>query len=254
MNVTEALKKRIIAEVNWPLCLSRDHTELGDDYPAVDRLPPDMFDDAHDLEAFGERGPDSSPEHPGRPESLAILGTYRWMASPGVITLYRTNIEAYWRSLLKHAQHHYPFIYREEAERVLHLIVHSVYQHERFHYVCDFSRRLFGSSFDRWHEEALAGAMEWHWLKTQGAWNKFFGRMHPMIRRLVVHQLFHRTSRGYRDWGKYIVLADFNNAVRDYLCSQSSQLFADSDLDFGRWLVSHVPDDGNNAWVERIGF
>ena len=63
---------------------------------------------------------------------------YQHMHSPSVITLYRGNIDAYWRSLLSHVQRQYPFIDSKDAERVLQLIVQSEYRHERFHYVWDF--------------------------------------------------------------------------------------------------------------------
>lgn len=114
------------------------------------------------LEVFQLCELDSAERFPESPQSLSFLGTYQWMASPGVITLYRGNIEAYWKSLLKHGHRHFPFATDEDALRVLTLVVPSVYQHERFRCICDFFRRLFGGRFDRLHEESLAVAHTWH--------------------------------------------------------------------------------------------
>src|ERR1035437_4645082 len=166
VNIADALIKQIRADSSWmtPAQVCDD-----DQLPEELLLPEGIFDGAPELDVFRKRDPDSiDGEGPQTPGSTILLGTYQHMHSPGVITLYRHNIEAYWRSLLKHAQKQYPFIYAKDADRVLHQVMHGVYQHERFHYVCDFCRRLFNGSIDRWHEEALAVAAEWDWLKTKG--------------------------------------------------------------------------------------
>ena len=175
------------------------------------------------------------------------------MGSPGMITLYRGNIEGYWKSLIRHAQRQFPFVTTKDAERVLQLLVYSVYQHERFHYVCDFCRRLLGGSFDRWHEEALAVAWEWQWLRSQDRWNSFYGLMHPTLRRIVVQAMFNHRSPGYRDWRLFANQTVFHDAVTAYLYPASAQTFAGTAFNFGAWAVAHVPDDANRAWDEQIG-
>ncbi len=249
MTIADTLIKNILAD--HPL-RSRDMDPVPpDSAPLDDLLDPDFFLDGPDIEVFLDRAPDSGEDFPEEPGPWSVLGTYHHMASPGLITLYRRNIEAYWMSLLRHARRQFPFITHQDAERMLRLVTHSVYQHERFHYLCDFSRQLLGGQFDHWHEEGLAVAHEWHWQKGQ-AWNSDSGRMHPSLRRIVMHTMFNHRGRGYRDWRQYAVLADFHAAVTAYLGSHVSPTLAGTAFNLGAWLVAHGADEGNKGWEERI--
>jgi len=251
MSIADTLIKQILADSKWlkPAPLSGD-----DQFPEEPLLSTDFFVDAIELDEFRDREPDSFDEpHQLEVEPRALLGSYHHMHSPGVITLYRNNIEAYWRSLLSHAYKQFPFISRKDAERVLHLLAHSVYEHERFHYMCDFCRKLFGSSFDRWHEEALAVAREWHLLKAQQQnGNSTFSRIHPTLSRVIVRDMFAHTSRGYRDWSLFANPDTFIFAVRDYVHPGAAQLFAATNFDFGTWVLNHIGTDSNIAWTEQI--
>lgn len=250
MTIADVLIKQILAETPWH---TPEQTCPDDEMPAEELLPEGVFADAPDMEIFRHRLPDCGDESWENNEEIILLGRYQWMHSPGVITLYRRNIEACWHSLIKHAQKQFPFISREDAKRVLQLLVNAVYQHERFHYVCDFSRHLFNSPFDRLHEEALAVAHEWQWLKSQDSGNTTYGRIHPTLRRIVVAEMFNHQSPGYCDWRLFAAQASFYNAVRDYLHPGAAQIFAGTDFDFGRWVAGNVLDDGNKAWIERVG-
>lgn len=248
MNIVNTVVNQIMAEL--PKLKSMENPEY-EAPPFVDLLPDDFLDGAPDLEVFQNPEPDSVESISNTPQNL--LGLYIWMHSPGTIVLFKNNHDAYWRSLLKYAWRHFPFIDRASAERVLRLSVNVTYQHERFHYICDFSRRLFGTSFDRWHEEALAVAYSWRWVKSQENENAHVGRLHPTLRHIVVKERFNYSSRGYRDWRQFADPSVFHAAVRDYLCPQSAHLFTNCpQLDFGRWLVQHVADDQNPAWWEEI--
>lgn len=250
MSLAETLIKTILNDAP----IRRQNTFFSaDEVPDDGLLPTGIFDDAPDLDVFHDRAPDSNELFPETPESLSLLGTYQWMASPGIITLYRGNINAYWKSLIRHAQRQFPFITLKDAERIVQLLVYTVYQHERFHYVCDFCRRLFGGSFDRWHEEALAVAWEWQWLKSQDRWNSFYGLMHPTLRRIVVQDMFDHRAPGYRDWRQFANQNNFYDAVTAYLYPASIQTFNGTSFNFGAWAVAHVPDDNNRAWEEQIG-
>lgn len=249
MTITDTLIKQVLADSRIQ---RREDAVLADQAPDDCLLPLGIFDDASDLDVFRERAPDSSESFPDSPDSLSVLGSYQWMASSGVITLYRGNIETYWKSLIRRAQRQFPFVTAKDAERILQLLVYSVYQHERFHYVCDFCRRLFGGTFDRWHEEAVAVAWEWQWLRSQDRWNSFYGLMHPTLRRIVVNAMFDHRAPGYRDWRQFANPTTFHDAVTAYLHPASAQIFADTEFNFGAWVVAHVPDDSNHAWEERI--
>ena len=250
MTIADNLIKKILTDISW----SPPMETYGDDQLPVEALLPEgIFEDALDVDVFSDREPDSLEESGSENiGSICLLGTYHHMHSPGVITLYRNNIEAYWRSLLKHAHRQFPFLHQADAERVLHVVVQAVYRHERFHYVCDFCRRLFGSSFDRWHEEALAVAFEWHWLKAE-IWSSPVARMHPMLSHIVVDAMFRHTSKGYRDWRLFANASTFSIAVGDYVHPKAASIFAGTNLDFGRWVLSHIADDGNKGWEEKIG-
>lgn len=250
MNVADSLIKQILADVQTR---PRGSPLPDDEAPEDDLLPSGIFSDALDLETFRARAPDSGEQFPDPPESPAVLGTYRHMSSPGLITLYRGNIEAYWKSIVNHAQMKFPFVTTKDVERILQLLVHLVYHHERFHYVCDFSRRLFGSNVNRLHEEALAVAREWQWFRANSGGASSFGRIHPTLGRIVVRALFDQRAPGYRDWRNYASAAAFDDAVTAYLLPASIQMFAGTKFNFGRWAVDHVPDDSNNAWEESIG-
>jgi len=257
MNIVDMLVNSIISDTKWLI----QQEESGDIFPIDDCFLPGSFDDAQELDVFQNPEPDTEDSHlvlenePYYIEDtdvhISILGTYTHISSPGIITLNKNNIAAYWKSLLKYAQRSYPFIYPREAERILRLVVQSVYEHERFHYLCDFSRRLFNSTQDRLLEEALAVAATWHWM-NQLKGSPEFDSIHPRLRRTIVQQRFQYTSHGYRDWHNYADATKFHDAVRDYLCPQASQVFATCGLDFGRWLLSSIPDDGNMACLARI--
>lgn len=250
MSIADTLIRQILSSSLPP----RHAADLADDkIPEEDLVPLGLFDDSPDLEVFLDREPDTGEEFPQHPESLSLLGYYRPMSSPGLLTLCRGNIEAYWKSLIRQGQRHYPFITLKDSERVLQLLVYSVYQHERFHYVCDFSRRLVQGPISRLHEEALAVAWEWQWLRSQDRWNNFYGLINPTLRRIVVQAMFNHRSPGYRDWRQFAAKTVFYDAVTAYLHPAAQQTFNGTSFNFGAWAVTHVPDDSNRAWEERIG-
>lgn len=247
MNIADILIKQIFSD---PIPLRREDMLLSDQLPSIELIAPEFFADALDLEVFQHCEPDSG-EYFTEEAPISLLGSYQWMSSPGVIKLYRGNIEAYWKCLLKMAHQHFPFMTVEDIRYILSLVTHSVYQHERFHYVCDFCRRVFSSQFDCLHEEALAVAHTWHWLHVQGG-NTTYGRLHPMLRRAIVHARFDYRSPGYRDWRQFSTPANFHAAITDYLDPRSRGIFAGTDFNFARWALTHVPDDSNRAWEEMI--
>lgn len=249
MSIADTLIKRILAD---QIMFVRSEDALPPDAaPVDDLLPIEVYRDAPDIEVFLTREPDSGEAFTETPDAWSVLGTYRHMASPGRITLYRLNIEAYWKSLLRDAHRQFPFITTKDAERVLSLLTQSVYQHERFHYICDFSRQLLGGSFDRWHEEGLAVAHEWHWQKGLG-WNSVAGLMHPTLRRIVTQRMFDHQSKGYKDWRHYALLAHFHAAVASYLFPNIPLALSETSFNCGAWLVAHGADEGNKAWEEQI--
>lgn len=252
MSIAHTLIKQILA--NNDLRNHYNDYDVSHNIESEDGIVlPDLFFDAPELHVFHERNPDSAEEFSDDPSKYSVLGTYRWMASPGMITLYSRNIEAYWKSLLRHANRQFPFITTKDSERVLIMLVRSVYQHERFHYLCDFCRRMLGNStFDRWHEEALAVAWESHWLKSQSSWNTFYGLMHPTLRRIVIQDLFDHHAPGYRDWRQFANRQDFHDAVTAYLYPANAKFFAGTAFNFAEWALTHVPDDNNRAWDEQI--
>lgn len=249
MNIVEMLVNKIISETQWP---TREK-ESGDIYPVDDCFPEEIFHDAPDLEVFQYPEPDTMENRNDITEvPRSLLGSYTRMASPGIITLYADNIASYWKSLLRHTQRSYPFLYPREAERILRLIVQSVYEHERFHYLCDFARRVFKeTSHDREHEEALAVAATWHWV------NKIkdspdFDNLHPKVRREIVRKRFQYRSPGYRDWGNYSDRKIFHDATSEYLFPSAAAMFSTCGLELSQWLLATAFDAKNMACIARI--
>jgi len=68
-----------------------------------------------------------------------------------------------------------------------------------------------------------------------------------------VDAMFRHTSKGYRDWRLFANASTFSIAVGDYVHPQAASIFAGTNLDFGRWVLSHIADDGNKGWEEKIG-
>lgn len=249
MNIVDMLINKIISETEWPTRMK----ESGDIYPVDDCFPHEIFHDAPDLEVFQYPEPDTMEDRSDITEvPRSLLGSYTRMASPGLITLYADNIAAYWKSLLRHTQSSYPFLYPREAERILRLIVQSVYEHERFHYLCDFARRVFKeTSHDRLHEEALAVAATWHWMNKMKD-SQEFEKLHPKVRREIVRKIFQYRSPGYRDWGNYSDRKIFHDATSEYLFPSAATMFSTCGLDLSQWLLATASDAKNMACIARI--
>jgi hypothetical protein len=249
-------------------CNQRERSDWDEDSLFDDcYFSPECFEDAPDIEIFLDREPDAGPyfaeeqEEQGDAVKPSVLGTYQPMASPGLITLYQRNIEAFWKSLLHQAYRHVRIITNKDAEHVLKLLVYSVYQHERFHFVCDFSRQLMGChGYFPYHgprdillEEALAVAFEWHWIKEAYSWNNYLGLMHPSVRRIVIQAMFNHHSPGYSDWRLYMAKQDFHDAVSEHLLFPYCQSRLNHwGFNYGAWAINRIVDDKNPAWEERI--
>ena len=84
MAIAENLIKQILADV---LTRRSEKPIAADAAPDDGLLQLAIVDNAQELEGFYERAPDSGESFPEVPSSLAVLGTYQWMASPGIIGL-----------------------------------------------------------------------------------------------------------------------------------------------------------------------
>ena len=188
-----------------------------------------------------------------------LLGSYRPMSSPGMITLYSDNLSKYSRCVLtwcyRAAQFPTDMV---TVKQVVSLIVFSTYEHERFHYICDFWRQLASPpvNYDPLFEEALATAREWHWIADQRITPGSF--VYGMEQSLLIplrDRLFANLSAGYRDYIEYTDRDKFEREVTQYLrgtpAPRSRAPFdRQNGFNFGKWVVAHTADALDRAWKE----
>ncbi len=186
-----------------------DIGEVEIDSREIDRFP--------DPEEFTNPKPDIEWEGPL--EGSDILGSYRPMRSPGVITLYPRNLSSFFWSMIKacYRKARINFITKLDMERVLHLVVTKTYQHELFHFGSDVLRNLFNSNFDPLNEEALAVAYSRLQILTARAnGNTQIGRLNGVIYHTVIREAFHYNSPGYKDWVNFSDEWDLKQGLLDY--------------------------------------
>jgi hypothetical protein len=187
-------------------------SEMGE--MEIDSLEIDRFPDP---EEFVNPKPDIESEGPLKGRD--VLGSYRPMRSPGVITLYPQNLSNFFWSMIKscYRKARINFITRPDMERVLHLVVTKTYQHELFHFGSDVLRTLFASNFDPFKEEALAVAYaRQQILLSRANGNSQIGRLDGVIFHTVLREAFQYRSLGYREWVNFSDEWDFKQGLLDY--------------------------------------
>ncbi|WP_027717472.1 hypothetical protein [Desulfovirgula thermocuniculi] len=204
-------------------------------------------------EPFGipEGAPIYLPEHAvaaitrmePHPEAVAaegeeVLGTYRRMKSPGIITLYWERIGSlFWHHILS-LLHSGWRIRRADLCALATVAVAKTYVHEVFHFFADICRHLFGSAYERDQEEALAVAASYRhicrtWLEG--------GVKHPVSKPLLgefVSRIFTYTGPGYRDWHLYQSEHTFCRGIVDYLGPPAAGFLEGNGIDVASILLA----------------
>jgi hypothetical protein len=183
-----------------------------------------------------------------------VLGTYRPMKSPGMITLYWDKIgSVFWRGVVEMRRAGLPVEHRD-LKRLATVAVYKTYSHERFHFFCDVTRRLFGGQIDHLDEEALAVAASYHAIEgARSQWNSSAGLLGEAPYRFFVQRIFAYTAPGYRDWVSFQTKAAFEDGLAHYVVPPPTRDFlTTSGVDLPPVLLSMQRSLQNGAVVERL--
>lgn len=189
------------------------------------------------------------------PEAVSILGSYRPMRSPGLITLNADNLtQFFWRIALDINRALPDIQWQEEDLYVLsEWVVDKTFWHERFHHSMDILRHLFNvQTFSSLHEEALAVAYSRYQLAEE----------HPRYRhnrikgpQAVIWDEFMKlayqyTSAGYRDWTQYGDLTSLKPGICDYLAPTRSNWLKSVRIPVSDMVFQLLPVE--NGYEERV--
>lgn len=178
-------------------------------------LPYDHFGVVHE-EDFSHHVPDwemlpspaqilgEMPPDVGYEVSPIVLGSYRPMRSPGLITLYSDNLHRFYWSVVREIFRRLPrFSFsKQDLEFLVDFIVEKTWHHELFHHSMEVLRRLVnGQSFIP-HEESLAVAYSRQCLREK-SWNSKIGRLSKVLFNHVMVVAFQGYSSPYDDWPRY---------------------------------------------------
>ena len=197
-------------------------------------------------------------EYPLRVEQVLVegedvLGCYRAMNSPGLITLYWERIgQFFWQIALDINRMGY-YMESQDFERMAHMAVYKTYTHEQFHHFCDVARYLCGSTKDRMTEEALAVAWSYRQVQAQrGTWQSKEARLSSPFYSEMMRRMYRYTGPGYRDWVQYQTEDDFLDGIARYLGSAHKDFLSTSGLNVGRILLAMVNEVKDKGVVEEV--
>lgn len=182
-----------------------------------------------------------------------LLGEYLPMKSPGKIILFSNTMASFFWELAYRISTAGYYMERKDLERMAHMVVLKTYTHEQFHHFADVARYLFGGSFDRNIEEALAVA--WSRKKLQelrAVWSTKEARLATPIYHELLISMYRYTSKGYRDWVLYQSDAEFLTAAAEYLGGPNKDFLVKSGIDVGQVLLSVLGEVKNKGVIEQI--
>lgn len=172
------------------------------------------------------------PPDVGEETSPLVLGSYRPMRSPGLITLNIANLRQFYWSVIREIAHRLaglPF-FKQDLEFLATFIVEKTWHHELFHHSMEVLRHLVGGApFDP-VEEALAVAYARQCLR-EAKWNSNVGRMGKVMFSLAMEIAFDGYAPPYSDWPKFDSADRLNRGIADLL-QPPQRLFLEN---------SHVP-------------
>ncbi|MGY6217136.1 hypothetical protein ACW73L_18410 [Methylolobus aquaticus] len=144
------------------------------------------------------------PPDVGDEVSIRVLGSYRPMASPGLVTLNLANLHRFYWSVVREMSRRlpgFPFP-RQDLEFLVAFIVEKTWHHEIFHHSMEVVRRLVGGNPYDPLEEALAVAYSRHCLR-QSSWNSNVGRLGKVMLNMAMELAFDGYRPPYDQWPNY---------------------------------------------------
>jgi len=127
-------------------------------------------------------------------DSSRWLGSYRSMRSPGIITLYESNLKGFAWYVTKELIKRDHYIDLEVFNQIVYNIVRKTVYHELFHHYCDFNRIYTDGRATYYFEieEALAVAFSRIYLGIENNQLPLYTDLFKIA--------YQYTGRGYRDW------------------------------------------------------
>jgi len=186
-------------------------------------------------------------------EGEEILGSYRHMSSPGLITLHIRAIGSlFWHTVLDLYQHNY-YIRQTDLKQMVRLTALKTYRHEQFHHFCDVSRRLFSSPSHHGIEEALAVAWSYHQVEEEHKDARTtVGKLYLPVYRELIARIYRYSSPGYRDWVNYQTASDFEHGLVDYINPPHAAFLEQNGIDLSRLLLGMQRELGNMGTEEVL--
>lgn len=144
------------------------------------------------------------PPDVGDEVSIRVLGSYRPMASPGLVTLNLANLRRFYWSIVREMSRRlpgFPFP-KQDLEFLAAFVVERTWHHEIFHHSIEVVRRLVGGNPYGPLEEALAVAYSRHCLR-QSSWNSKVGRLGKVMLNMAMELAFDGYGPPYDQWPNY---------------------------------------------------
>ena len=141
------------------------------------------------------------PPDVGEEVSVMVLGSYRPMASPGLITLNIANLHRFYWSVVREMTRRlpgFPFP-KQDLEFLVTFIVEITWHHEIFHHSMEVIRRLVSGRPYGPMEEALAVAYSRHCLR-QSSWNSNVGHLGKVMLNMAMELAFDGYGSPYDQW------------------------------------------------------
>jgi hypothetical protein len=202
---------------------------------------------------------------------MIVLGDYTPIASPAIVRFYKDNISKYSATLIRSLTNSGIGLGLDSCLFTIYFVVNDVWNHENFHYFCDYSRHITGAIFSRDTEEAYAVAHsrqsfnDWHtfyhafvhgseyedyftaYYKTGGNFDANKIRSEKIYDFLLQAHFANFTSRGYRDWSKYTGSDFYNTCVFGYTKNTIMDTLVKNGVPLDEmvsWNIRHLDNKG----------
>jgi hypothetical protein len=213
-----------------------------------DFIPRAVMENLPPLETFMHTTPDVECEHN---EDIILLGSYTFMRSPGLITLYGDNLVSFfWRVALE-IDREIPNIRWQlnDFEMLSEWVIDKTLWHERFHHSMDVLRHLFNvNTYHRLSEEALAVAYSYNYMSDKGCPNvkqcTIFGKFMSLA--------YQYTSPGYKDWKQFEDKKALELGICDYLSPNEAQELSGLEIPISEMVFSMLPV--KNGFHQQLDF
>lgn len=194
---------------------------------------------------LGDQPPDVDVEpHP------LVLGSYRPLASPGIVTLLAGNLQRFYWSIVKEMTLRlpgFPFP-RQDLEFLAAFVVEATWHHEVFHHSMEVIRRLTAGQPYAPTEESLAVAYSRQCLR-QSKWNSNIGRLGRVMYNLAMELAFDGYRAPYDQWPLFDSPERLQQGIVDLVKPSEQPLLTSSGVSVSGLIWRLIPV--HDGFVER---